>query len=458
MAHRLRRRDLLKALGLGSVAAALPHFSLLRAQAQTETPKRLLVWFVGNGTVQEAWRPTGGEYDFALSPILEPLEPFRDKLLVFGANQNVQQNVRNEVGLSIKVNDEPGPSGGHGLAKILTGKNPADFAGTMWGDGPSVDQHIAASLDLPTPFRSVELGVRVQGGQAGEGNRLNYLGPGQPMPPQNDPVAAFRTLFGDLQLEEPDMPDPAVALRRSRRASVLDFASAELSAKSARLSAAHRPLLERHLEAIRDLERRLTPAMSNSASCVVPDEPTEPAENSWDEYDNLPSIGRAQMDLMAMAFACDLTRVGTLQWGYAAANTRHPWVGANEWFHELSHAPSSDTTSVERFIAAQRWYSEQLAYFMGQLDAIPEGDGTVLDHTTIAVVNELSEARLHTHQNMPWMLAGGTSGAFRMGRYVQYENKSHNDLLVSLCQAMGLEDQTSFGDPDFCDGPLPGLT
>ncbi len=88
---------------------------------------------------------------------------------------------------------------------------------------------------------------------------------------------------------------------------------------------------------------------------------------------------------------------------------------------------------------------------------MPEGDGTVLDNTVVLWCNELSDGRFHTHQNMPWLLAGSAGGYFRTGRYMQYANKSHNDLLLSLCHAMGVEDET-FGDPSFCSGPLSGLT
>jgi hypothetical protein len=110
-----------------------------------------------------------------------------------------------------------------------------------------------------------------------------------------------------------------------------------------------------------------------------------------------------------------------------------------------------------KFVAAKRWYMEELAAFADKLAAIPESDGsTVLDHTTILVVDELSEGSLHTTENMPFLLLGGAGGYFRTGRYLRYGDRSHNDLLVSCLQAMGLDDDT-FGDPERCAGPLPGL-
>src|SRR5690606_31645847 len=154
----LSRRGFLTALGLGSVAAAAPFLRVLRTSAQVEAPTRLLIWYTGNGTLESAWRPSGGERDFTLGPILEPLAPFRDQLLLFGP-QRAAAHVREEVGLSIRVNHEEGPSGGHGLAKILTGVVEREFDGTRWAGGPSVDQHIASAIGAPTPFRSLELGI-----------------------------------------------------------------------------------------------------------------------------------------------------------------------------------------------------------------------------------------------------------------------------------------------------------
>jgi hypothetical protein len=143
-------------------------------------------------------------------------------------------------------------------------------------------------------------------------------------------------------------------------------------------------------------------------------------------------------------------------WNWAASNARFPFLGIDQWHHELSHAPHDDIAARDKLIAIQQWYSRQLVSFMDRLAAIPEGDGTVLDHTLILCVNELSDGFFHTHQNMPFMLAGGASGALKMGRYVTYADKPHNDLLVSVCNAMGLPD-TTFGDPSACTGPLPGL-
>jgi hypothetical protein len=159
---------------------------------------------------------------------------------------------------------------------------------------------------------------------------------------------------------------------------------------------------------------------------------------------------------MAAAFACDLTRVGTIAFNWHGSNARFPFLGVNEWHHELSHAPASDLVARDKLIKIERWFSTQLKSFMDRLAAIPEGSGTVLDNTLILCVNEMSDGYFHTHQNMPFMLAGGASGALRMGRFLKFEDRSHNDLLVSVCNAMGLPD-TTFGAESACKGPLPGL-
>jgi hypothetical protein len=267
-------------------------------------------------------------------------------------------------------------------------------------------------------------------------------------------MAAFARVFADVPAEDP-AAKAAVALRIANRKSVLDTVKGDFAAMQKELPAHQRARLDAHLESIRAIERRLLEAPSSA--CVKPTLGTAPAKNGWDEYDNMPRIAQLQLDIMATAFACDLTRVGSIAFNWAASNARFSFLGINEWHHELSHAPAADLTARAKRIKIERWFSEQLKSFMDRLAAIKEGDGTVLDHTLIVCVNELAESFYHTHQNMPFMLAGGASGALRMGRYLKYDDKPHNDLLVSVCNAMGLPD-TKFGDEAACTGPLPNLT
>lgn len=446
----LGRRGFLAAGGAG-LGLALPLLRAGRLLGQPETPpRRLCIWFTPNGVVEETWRPTGGETDFALSDSLAPLAPYRDRLLFFGPSRPPETRTT-EAGVSIHVSHE-GVSAGHELSKLLTGTLPRSFAGHYWPDGPSVDQIVAARIGTTTPFRSIELGNRILHQPADYTNRMIYAGAGRPLPPEDDPARAWDRLFAAMAADG----DQAAALRRRRRRrSLLDATHDSIAELSGRLGPEDRRTLEAHAESVRDVERSLQAL--EEARCLAPHRTVVPEEGE-DEWETYPLVGRLQLELLAMAFACDLTRVGSMQWSVAGSYARHPWADSEELHHELSHQPRSNADAMDQLTRVNRWYAEELAWFLGRLDAVPEGDGTLLDHTLVLCVNELSDGELHTHQNMPFFLAGGAGGALRTGRYLRFDRKPHNDLLVGVCHAMGLDDVEHVGDARFgTGGPLPGM-
>lgn len=168
--------------------------------------------------------------------------------------------------------------------------------------------------------------------------------------------------------------------------------------------------------------------------------------------DNFPAVGKLQMDLMAMALACDLTRVGTIQWENSVGNVQFTWLNITRGHHDMSHDGDDVTQTMENLTQINIWYAQQLAYLLGKLAAIPEGSGTMLDNTLVFCVNELSRGNVHSHNPMPYLFAGGTGGTLQMGRFLQFKGEPHNNLLVSLMNLYGVEG--TFGDPNFCTGPL----
>ncbi len=426
----ITRRGLLRGLGAGLGLA--PFVPLLMPEveaAQGQTPTRLLVFFHSTGTIFDAWRPTGGVDDFQLGGILGPLAPFRDKLLVL---EGLDQTVVTQGWLS-----------GHdpSMASLLTGveimQDDVFQHGSVsygWGGGISIDQHIAAHCGKDTTFDSITAGVRAD--QAQPNFRMSYRGPAQPVAPQNDPVALYQTLFGDLGLG-----DVELAQLRARRRSSIDFVLDDLGALASTVGAADRAKMEAHLDALRELETRL----DDLGSCEPPLVPGgfDPLAEA-----NFPEVGRAQMDLLVEALACDLTRVASLQWHNEGSTQRFTWLGHTEHHHALSHAGQQ-----QPLIDIYTWYAEQLAYLLGRLDSIPEGDGTLLDHTVVAWVTPMGRGDTHSSANIPVVLAGSANGYLRSGRFLDLAGRSHNDLLVSLANAMGLEIET-FGDPAHCAGPL----
>jgi len=207
--------------------------------------------------------------------------------------------------------------------------------------------------------------------------------------------------------------------------------------------------LDAHLTLVRDVERRLSLGIGN---CAKPDLP--PTLDPVSETD-MPRIAELELDLLAVAFACDLTRVASFEISTALNRIRYPWVNSLGEGHALSHSGASDPDAKAQLLSRQNWHSSLIARLFDRLASVAEGEGSVLDNTLLFWGNEVSMGTTHSHDNMPFLVAGG-GWAFRTGRYVQYEGNSHADLLVSLLNAMGVPD-TTFGDADYCTGPLSGL-
>ena len=158
-----------------------------------------------------------------------------------------------------------------------------------------------------------------------------------------------------------------------------------------------------------------------------------------------------------MSLACDLTRVASIQWSTSVSNKVFSWLGISEGHHDLSHEGDTNGDAQSKLIQINTWYAEQFAYLVAALKAVPEGDGTMLDNTVILWCNELGIGNLHSRTDVPYVLAGGCGGYFKTGRHLQYDGENHNNLMVSLCNAMDVNVST-FGNPAYCTGPLSKLT
>jgi hypothetical protein len=325
----------------------------------------------------------------------------------------------------------------NGMGHMLTGTELVDVGGgVFWGGGISIDQFLAQKIGGQTRLPSLELAV--EDGPGNVASRLSYLGAAQPVPPEPDPQKVFQRLFGGLTPEQ-----------IARRKSVLDTVKDDYGALAPRLGSADRKKIEAHLDALRAVEKSVTSAPPQTCD--------GPAIAAADLAD-MPAIGKDQMDLLVRALACDLTRVVSLQWSRAVSMTRMTWLGISEAHHDLSHLSLDDADVRQKLVAINRWYSNQFAYLLDALDAVPEGDGTLLDHTLVLWCNELSVGQVHSRRSLPYVLAGRAGGALKTGRFLQYAAPAppHNDLLVSLCRAMEV-DVSTFGNPAYCNGPLPGL-
>jgi hypothetical protein len=452
----MKRRTILR--GLGGLAIGLPLLNAMRGSSARagglEFPKRFIVMYTPNGTIAKNFWPTNvvSETDFEFSPILTPLAAHKDDLLIIGGVDMLSAMAPNTGGSS--------PGGAHqkGTGQCLTATAllSGNFVGggglpVGWAGGISVDQEIANHISHDTPYSSLELGVAVQG--ANVRGRISYAGPGQPLPPENSPYVAYQRLFGD------SLGDPLdVARRIARRQSVLDVVADDYKQLRDRLGGEDREKLHNHLLSIDAIRGRLEKGVVKFEGTCQPLDLGPILDVN--KIDNMPIVGGLQMDLLAMAFACDLTRVATLMWTNSTTGAVLSFVdpAIKDGHHALAHKGDEDTVKVHHNTLINTWYASQLAGLIDRLKAIPEGDGTVFDNTVILWTNEQSRGNNHDRHDLPYVIAGSAGGFFNTGRYVEFPHETaHNHLLVSLLNSMGI-DANEFGDSSFGKGPLTGLT
>ena len=445
------RRRFLQSLGMAVPAVALPVFRSSPALAAPTFPRLAVLWYP-NGTILDKFWPSGPGtgYTVPSGGILEPLMAFRPKFNVLkGVNAN---STDAGPGSAHQKGAIAALTGGHALAGNMNGGNnsPSGFA-----DRISVDQYIANKWEGKTRLKTLNAGVRMQG--TGNRHAISYLGPNQPVFPTDDPAKLYALAFGNFVKPSAtgEGPDPAVLNLLAERKSVLDCVNGDLTRLSARLPGDERVRLQRHLDSLRDLERKIAPSSGGGgggAACA----PAAPATIDHLNDANYVAVTKLQLDIMFMAFACDQTRLAHLMWNGETSQQTFPWLGISNPHHDMSHQDGNAATA-DKLVKVGRWHAEMVAYFLGKLDGVVEGNGkTMLDNSVVVWANGLGRGSNHTRKDTPYVVAGSAGGYFTTGKFFQFSN-NHNDLMVSLLNAMGLRDEKTFGDPKFCSGPLPGL-
>jgi Protein of unknown function (DUF1552) len=455
----LTRRTVLRA---GSLSLALPLLESLgcrsssalddrRTRSQALTfPKRLVFFFTPQGNLE-----LPSSMDFTGS-MLAPLQKFREKMVVLKGLDMASQDVG------------PGEPHQQGMA-ALTGRRLLDdgmFLGGCgnlragWASGISVDQHIAAELGRKIRFKlpTLNLGVQTTAyGGTEVRTIMSYRGAKDPVKNEVSPWEVYNRVFAGIG------KDPAEVQRQlKQRTSVLDFAKGQLQRVTPKVGLEDKLKLEAHLQKVTELEAQLAaPDATLGGSCKKLDVGAPVAEQYLNLPENYPRIGALQMDLAAMALACDLTRVVTLQWSAGTNNKPYPFLSHNGApitgdEHVMGHQPDSDVETWAKLRVIREWYMTQLASLLQRLDDVPEGSGTMLDNTVVVWLSDVTRGNTHSHKDMPFLLCGGAGGAWTTNRILSYDNMPHNNLLVSLMNMMGVEG-TTFGDPDYCSGPLPML-
>ncbi|RKG56738.1 DUF1552 domain-containing protein [Corallococcus sp. AB011P] len=444
------RRSILKLLSGTAMAAPFAHLLTSSvAEAADAAPLRFIALFTPHGLLPEYWVPKGNDTSFNIdfeNSVLQPLQRHRDKLLVLD-------------GLDYRVLYEHGRTGHEGgPVTFLTGSQVEVSSGDELPANASLDQVIGNAVGGSTQFRSLQLHAFEQFGAQHVYNSISFTENGSRVPFELNPANVYKRLFASMGGSEAE----AQAML-SKRKSLLDYLIKDATRLKSRLAAAEGTKLDTHLAALRDIERRLT--NSGALNCSAP---VKPANTDLGDINNMPALTELHMDLIARAFACDLTRVVTM----TIPGPSMPWIGIDEDIHnDIAHRTDTQSEPARteirlRMVAVQRWYSEQLARLMDTLKSIPEGSGTVLDNTVILWGNELGDAAGHMNVSIPTVLAGGAGGKFRMGRMLSLRPGKdplgdwkgpgaklegavpHNKLLTSIAQAFGVN-VDRFGHDDY---------
>jgi hypothetical protein len=425
----LSRRAVLRGAG-ATIALPLLSSMLPAGTARGATPRsRLACIYIPHGAVMSRWTPAGNGPGLELSPILRSLEPFRERL-----------NVVSDLTLPLAYGEDASAGANHtrSSAVWLTCAHPE--AGATPHLGTSADQVAAQAFGQDTPLPSLELSLEEGGLSGGSGlsgayrNTIAWRTPTAPLPMEVNPQVVFERLFGDGATAEQR------AQRRAQAASLLDSVLTDAAALGRTLPGDDRARLERHLEDVREVERRIELAGSKvGADLEVPARPAG-VPDDFEQHAHL------MFDLLALAWAADLTRVGTLMIAKEVSNAVYAASGINDPFHNLSHH-SEVPANIERYARLNAYHTTAtLAYFLGKLRATPDGDGNLLDHSLVLYGSGMSNSNQHDHEPLPTIVAGGASGALAGGRHIHAGTGTPMaNLLVALLQKLGLPAE-SFGD------------
>jgi hypothetical protein len=442
----LPRRKFLRGIG---TALALPLLdSMVPAFADTASVtkpvRRLAIAYVPNVVIMDNWTPAAEGSAFDLTPILEPLAPFRDRMTIIS-------------GLASKP-AFPGPGEGTGdhvraASTFLTGVHPKKTEGPDIRAGISMDQIAARELGKDTQLSSLELcldgnellGACEAGYSCAYANTLSWRNPTTPLPMENQPRAVFERLFGDS-----DNTTRAARLARIQAdRSILDSLVQEVSAIEKKLGPGDRVKLAQYLDAIRDLERRIQKAEAQSAKELpLMERPTGGIPGTFAEH------ARLMFDLQVLAYQTDMTRVVSFLLSREVSPRPYPEIGIPDAHHGLSHHLHRPE-QMAKCAKINHYHVEQLAYFLEKLKSTSDGDGSLLDHVTIVYGCGISDSNDHLHTNLPILVLGGGAGQLKGGHHLRVaEQTPLANLHLTLLDKLGVP-MESLGDST---GELPQLS
>jgi hypothetical protein len=432
----ISRRTLLR--GIGTTLAlplldAMAPSVLLADGVKKRAPNRMAFLYVPNGKHMPDWTPTIAGSDYQMPWTLEPLGAFRNELTVITGL--AQDGARPH-------QDGPGDHA-RALASFLTGKHPRKTNGADIRAGVSVDQVAAAKVGQQTKFASLELGCE-QGSQAGNcdsgyscaySTNISWRSETTPAVKEINPRLVFERLFcgGPAGANAESR-----ALRDRYQKSILDFVLEDAHRLRGRLDNKDKQKLDEYLSSVREIERRVS---RNDEPSELPAGFAKPAGIPKNYGEHI----RLMCDLMALAFSADLTRVATFVLADEGSNRSYRFLDVPEGHHELSHH-GGDPAKHAKLRKINRFHVEQLAYFLGKLKSMPEGEGSLLDHSMIVYGSGISDGNRHGHDNLPVLLAGKAGGTIKTGHHLKLSGETPmNNLYLSMLDRVDSPTET-FGD------------
>ncbi|MCP5145809.1 MAG: DUF1552 domain-containing protein [Gammaproteobacteria bacterium] len=433
----LPRRTVLKGLG---VALGLPLLDAMvpaaTALAQTAAAPKLRAGFfyiphgaimynTAYGKEMDHWCPTGAGADFKLSPIMASLEKYKHMVASFDHLEN-----------------KASEGSVHTLmpATWLSGVRP-DTSAVGASMAPTIDQLIANKIGQETALPSLEVASEqtIQVAACGSGggcyysSTLSFRNANSPLPPEFNPRKVFVQLFG-----EGDNPEERELLAQ-QKASLLDLISERTASLQKTLGASDRAVLSDYLDTVREIERRVEKAQARDLSAItVPDAP-------MGELDSFDEQVKLMFDLITLAYQANLTRVASYIMVAEGTNRTYNHIGVSDSFHPLSHH-ANDMERLKRLVKIQTYHMERFSAFIDKLASIPDGEGSLLDHSLFMYGSNMSNSDRHSSYPLPNMLIGGACGGLKGGQHVELpEHTPMANLLLTVLNKAGVEAQ-SFAD------------
>ena len=440
----LSRRTVLRGLG-ASIALPLLDAMVPAMTAAANTAaapvRRLGVFYVPNGMSMPYWFPKTEGPRTQLPATLQSLNAFKDRVLLCGGLADESANL-------VKGGGDHARSAGTFLTgvpfKITAG---ADVYGSV-----SMDQIAAQELSKETQLASIELGIESNnmlgacdgGASCAYTNTIAWRNPTTPLPIENDPRAVFERLFGTS-----GSTDSSARLARIQRdKSILDFVGSEIGGLEKVIGPQDKVKLTEYLDSVRDIERRVQMAEAQSArELPLVDQPVG-VPSDYAEHAAL------MMDLLALAYQTDLTRISTFMLAREVSAHAYPEIGVSDSHHPLSHH-QDEPAKLERLHKINEYHFRAFSRLVDKLSKIKEGDGTMLDYTLFLYGTGISDSNTHFHDDLPIALIGGKAAGIKGGRYIRFPKGTPlANLHVTILEKMGVSVE-KFGDST---GKLDRLT